>query len=280
MSISRKIKRRTKKEPLSLLDKSIYIFLEILSFSLLLIIGISFGITIPMKIAFSNEMVVAASNSAAIICAMPMMLVLPITINIIASAGMQKKQPIFGNKNFKASLLNPVIRTTPLFSKEFRKELSISTKRKIKKYASIAVALILLATIILPFGFHPRTVLDKNNDFSTYNTFNKKTHTCNINDAEKLIIDIKYSSGGRRSSPSYSIQLLFVFPDKTYNFNFSAFYEMNDEETLKYMLKLKSMFGKDRYEITNAEDISRLIYDKHYNSYETSLIYDLFDYSN
>ena len=135
----------------------------------------------------------------------------------------------------------------------------------------------IICAALVPLGICPRTVLDKNNNCITYNSFNKVTHKCDIKDADKLIINILKS--GHKGRTYYHAELTFVFGDKSYSFREVDFGKMTSEERLQYMLKIKSMFEDDRYEITNVDRMDKLIKDNHYSEKEIKLVYELFEYT-
>lgn len=267
----KKIKNGAKKPPLSSLDKTIYIFLMLLGFAMALVTLLGLGLILPNSIAFADDTVVASDNLAAAICALPISILVSFMIALPAGKGIENKQPIFGNKRFKPAGLKPVIKTYPLFSKEFRENLSNGTKRKIKKTVTILIILFIVFSLIYSLGIFPRTVLDKHNNVTTYNAFNNKTHGCSITDAEKLVINI---TKGRHS---WGIRLQFICADKTHEFGLATFYEMTTEETLNYMIYLKSLFA-GRYEITNIDRMEDLIWDRGFSAQETRLVYELFDH--
>lgn len=271
----RKIKNGAKKPPLSLLDKTIYIILVLLGFAMLLVMMLGMGLFLPKSIAFADDTIVASYNPA-VICALPLTLLIALGIAFLAGRGIDNKQPIFGNKHFKPAGLKPVIKTYPLFSKEFRENLSNGTKRKIKKTVKILLILLIVFSVIYSLGIFPRTVLDKYNNCTSYNMFNNETHRCNITEAEKLVIDI-YHNIHYRNADTWGIRLEFSCAHKTHKFTLGSFYEMNTEDTLNYMIYLKSLLS-GRYEITNIDRMEKLIWDRGFSAKETQLVYELFDY--
>ena len=273
----KKIKNGAKKPPLSLLDIVIYVIFILIGAAVLPLLYLELGLRIPFSIAFADDTVVASDNFFAVICAAPISILLSGMIGFTSARGIDNKQPIFGSKRFKPSGLKPVIKTYPIFSKEFRDNLSNGTKRKIKRTSATLIVLIIIFSLIYSLGIYPRTVLDKNDNIITYNAFNKETHRCSVTDADKLVIDIVYNIH-YRSEDSWGIRLKFSCADKIHEFNPGHFYGMNAEETLRYMLYLKSLMY-DRYEITNEYRIDDLIRYREYGSQETRLVYELFDHN-
>lgn len=270
MSLKRKL--RAKKPPLSLLDKFIYWTIFLISFiSAFLLIPL--GIDIPMKIAFSDNYVVACENTVAVFCSVPLVLLILFTTTIISGFGINNKQPIFGNKKFKPKFLEPTLKVYPILSKAFWENITQERKTNIRKTLVFFLIALIISILILSLGFYPRTVVDKENNFITYNTFNQVTHTHNIDNAQKLIIQISRSRGFK-----HSIRLEIVFEEHSHFLNLGSFYKNDTESTLRYMLKLKEYFNDGRYEITYKNRMNYLISDGNYTTSETFLIYQLFDY--
>ena len=272
--MSRKVK--TKKIPLSSLDKFLYFFMFFLGvFSLALIYPL--GLILPNKIAASHAPIVASTNFIAVLCSIFISVTLSVSFFLIFGYGFTAKQPIFGNKKFKPKALTPILKTFPVFSKEFRNTLSLKTKRKIKKIVIIILIFLIISIIVFPFGLYPRTTLDPQNNISTYNSFNQLTRVDSIDAAQKLIISIN-TSGSRRGRRNYYISLEFVFENKSYKFSVDDFYELSTQQTLEYMLHLKTIFQNKRYEIANIEKIDELLFYENFTAEEQDLIYRLFDY--
>lgn len=273
--ISKKIGKKCTKPPLSKLDKFIYIFGLVCAIVIPALIMIVFGGIIPNKIAFSDKTVIAANSTALYFC-LPLVLLCFLILGIPFAFGLDHKQPIFGNKHFKPSTSHPTEKVYPLFTKEFRNSISRKRKRTIKILAVIAGIICLINIIILPFSVNIRDVLNQNNDFSTYNAFNQMTRKQNVDEAEKMIIEVTQHHH-IKSGYTYGLVIRFVFDDKTYSFSYKSF-EMSTEETLKHMIYLKSFFKDGKYEIVNIYDIDNLIRDKSFSRAETALVYQLFEY--
>lgn len=272
----RKEKKGAQKPPLSFVDKGIYIALILLGFATLLFLPLFFGYRLPMKIAFADETVVACRNTVAMLCMLPVALLTSVPLLVLASHGMKQRQPIFGNKRYIPPPFEPAIKTYPLLSREFWRSLSGKTKRRSKRIGLIFCIFLLAGLVILPLGFHPRTVLDRYDNFVTYNVWNEETDSCSLQEAERLEIHITHC--GRRRD-KWGIQLTFVFSDTDYKLNLGSFYSMTIEETLEYMLYLKRCFGEDRYEIGNVERVESFVLKQHLTSSEAALVYELFDYT-
>lgn len=272
--MSRRPRTKAKKPPLSRLDMGIYVALIILAFALMLFLMASL-ILIPRRIGFADDGVVAATESAAFFAlSFPLATVLALGISIPAGKAIDEKQPIFGNKKFKPKWGDPVINTFPIFSKEFKQYVYPKKKKTIKMTVIILSILLAVSAIIYPLGIFPRQTLTEDHVFSTYNSFNRATHTAEIEDAEKMVISIDSA----RRSHRCSIQITFVFGETKYYFGVGSFEKMDTEEALRYMLTLKSYFANGRYEIEHIDSMDRLISDRNYNTTETALVYELFNY--
>ena len=124
----------------------------------------------------------------------------------------------------------------------------------------------------MPFGFCPRDTLDDNNVLKAYNSFNKETHSINMDDTEKLIINVEKE----HKKWSFYIELYFVTEDYTYSLNENSFKNLSLEETLKYMLKIKNSFKDGRCEVSDEKYVDRLIFFGNYSPTEEALIRSLF----
>lgn len=275
--MARKIKGKNaaKKPPLSKLDKAIYI--------VGIMLGIAWGITfmficiatIPKAVVSSDESIISYnSRISGLWCELPLIMFFWFFPGVLFACLMNAKQPIFGNKRYKPPTFAPVIKAYPLFSKEFRQNLTDEAKRKIKKTAKSILITFIVCVIIFPFGIYPREAIDKNYNFLSYNSFDQKIRSSNIKEADHLIIRI---TSGRRSSRRY-IRMEFKFEGKTYTFSEHHFDGMTREEALKHMVYLKSFFDEDEYEIINAHLIDAYIYQRGYSNTELALVYDLLDY--
>ena len=271
----RKIKKAPKRPPLSLLDKSIYVFLMTVAFLIISPMVFLFAKVIPMKVAYADGNTVTADNLAAVFGALPFCAFVMLSLMISSYYGLKCRQPIFGNKRFSYPKSTPMLRMYPIFSKAFWENCSIKTKKTRKRILKIVLIIFLICCAILPLGICPRETLDKDNNFSTYNLFNVKTHTAHIEDAEELIINIDTSR--HRGRRHYHIELNFVFQDKTYNISLGDFYEMENEEALEYMIYLKGFFNEGKYRITNVDRIDSVIKEDKFNARELELVYELFD---
>lgn len=274
--MARKVK--TPKVPLSGLDKFVYVMLWLVGFSAMLAVLLVCGLTIPEAVAFSDPTVVAHNGIASFFCAIPMAGYISLTLMILVAYGWEHKQPIFGNKKFKPKFGQPVIKTFPLFSKEFRDSLNEKQKKRIKRIALILLILFVACAVILPFGIYPRSVLDNQNHFKHYNSFNQLTDEVTVEEANRLILEIDYSSGHRGSSPSWGIRLTFEYEHRDYVLSLGVFGDMEREDVLRHMMLLKRYFSEDQYEIQHIDRMERLVDYQNFTDAELKLVYDLFDY--
>ena len=275
--MARKIK--TPKVPLSGLDKFIYIMLWLVGFFSGIVILALGGTALPETVAFSDPSVLAYHGMAFFFCAIPIAGYISLTLMILVTYGWDRKQPIFGNKRFKPKFGQPVIKTFPLFSKEFRDSLSDKQKKRIKRTATVLLILLVVCAAILPFGIYPRSVLDNQNHFKHYNSFNQLTDEVTVEEANRLILEIDYSRGHRGSSPSWGIQLTFEYEHRDYSLTLGGFGNMEREDVLRHMLLLKRYFSDDQYEILHIDRMEKLVDYQDFTDAELKLVYDLFDYT-
>ena len=274
-------KIKTKKPPLSALDKFIYIVLILLYYAVILSGCWFFWMIIPDYIAFSDPAVVAYNDFALfgtiLVCSVPMLIVLGLA-GVPLALGFSKKQPIFGNKKFKVIGFQPKVRAYPIFTKAFRENLSNKAKKTIKIAVTAWGISFAAALLVLLLSLFPREVLDDRNNFLRYNSFNQVTASEHIDEAERLIIDIP-TLHSRHEGTYPFLELHFVFEVHTYDLPLSGFREDDRAAALEYMLYLKHFFRTDEYEIANADRLDWLLDDGNYDTEETELLYELFDYT-
>ena len=269
---AKKIKR--KKPPLTFLDTAIYFAILIVGICLIPI-SISLLCRLFICIAQTEPDVIAYSKAASLFFFLPLCVIIPLTIMILAGYGLKAKQPIFIVKKVKTVGFQPVHKVYPLFSKAFRDNLTEKKRREIRKNIRNWLILFSVTLLIMPWGLFPRETLDANDCFTRYNAFNQVIDTHHISEAEKLCIDIRV---GRRVG---RIRMKFVFEEHTYTLEVYSdiveiddnFIDMDREEELEYLLHLKSYFKEGSYEI------SGLGYLPYVTGYpEDDLIYELFEY--
>ena len=166
---------------------------------------------------------------------------------------------------------------TPVFSVDFWR--GMSEKAKLKIFGGI-VASILIFAISLSISFlaiYPRRVLCENGEIKTYNSFNELAETRDIGEADYLIICVD-RSGGSKNKVSYHIDEVFVFGGKEYAFSCFSFDNMETEEALEYMLRIKSDFA-GKCVIRDSDLVKALCRDRKFTEAEKALVYELFDYS-
>ena len=190
-----------------------------------------------------------------------------------------QKQPLFGNKHFKARFSSPVIPTYPLFSKKYFASLDEKYKKAVKKLmiawaVSVFASLcFLLPTICL------RSVIYENDTVKKFDSFNNVSHSCNIASADKLTLTLTRNTSSKGRSVSYGLTFTFGYTDHSHEFSFYSLRdELTTEEKLRYLLRQKEFFG-DNCETEGIEYIDDFIREDKLNSTEKALLYELFDRS-
>ena len=276
--VKKKRKHKPQSPPLSALDKFLYVMVAVIHLALMACAAIVFVWVIPSAIAYSDNSVVAFSNTAGGFAAFPLLFFLMMSGLFIAAVGIQDRQPLFGNKNFKSKNDIPIRTVYPLFSKKAWKRMRQKQCLLLKIAVSVYVVLFLICSAFIPFGMCPRYTLDRGNIIKKYNVFNSLTDSRDIESAEKLVINIRKSGVGKGNySYSYEIQITLIFADEEYGFEPGNFEKLNRQEALEYIVYLKSLFD-GKHEITNIGRLNSLIEDKNYTAEEEKLIYDLFEY--
>ncbi len=274
--MSRIPRSKARKPPLSNLDVFLYMLVILLGMALCFTVLILFVTVIPTAIAFSRPGVVAFMGGVAtVLCPLPSFVGLMLLTIIPAALGLEKKQPIFGNKSFKPRFGTSVINVFPLFSKDFRDKIYPRVRRKVRRYCLITGIVLLISIALLPFGICQGKTLSHDGTLSTYNAFGRVSHSSSVDDAEQMVIRIM-GRRGRHNSPAVAVR--YECQGHTYQFPTGAFDEESYAATLAYMVRLKEQLG-GRYEVeTNRDRLERFLNIKNYNSEERALIYELFDY--
>ena len=282
MSINKKIRKKVvvKNEPLSFLDSTLY-FIYILLICAITCAPFVFSMVFCEQYAYSNEAVIAFDNDDqwellfCLPCCLSLLFlfILPLVYLDFGT------RPIFGNPKYKPKARESVIRKEPFTSKDFWRNLSSDTIDDVKKSLIGCFIAVLLSAPLLQLCVYPREVIESNDDLIRYNLLNQVSHSANASEANQLKIEIyKYSNGKNSSISHYSIELTILFEDTQYSFTLSNFKNMSIEETLRYMLHLKSYFTEEDYEIVHVDRMDKLIKDKDFSTTELDLIYELFDY--
>lgn len=271
-------KHKPQSPPLSALDNFMYVMLVIIHLALMFAVAVLFGFSIPSAFAYADDRVVAFNNIAALLLTLPLDFFLMISGIILSALGTQMRQPLFGNKKFKSKNDIPIKTVYPLFSKDYWKRMKRSHRSLLKTATSIYVVIFLICAAFIPFGICPRYTLDRENTVKEYNVFNSHTDSRNIENADKMVINISKRDRGIHSfQSSYQVQIAFVFEDDEYGFELGNFEKLDRKEALEYMIYLKSFFD-GKYEITNIDRLYSLLDDNNYTAEEEKLIYELYEY--
>lgn len=238
------------------------------------VFGIIFVFYAVSEIVYFSEPNVIASSSDMVLFASPFIIVFSFSLIITISIGFSKKQPIFGNRKFIPKFNEHTVEVYPLFSREFRENLSFRSKKTIKKIAIVVTVLLVLSVAVFPFGIYRRQVIYSSDTVSTYNSFDRVTHSARIADAEKMTVSV---SKAYKRYWNYNISVAFDYGEEKYVFTLGSFGDMTREETLEYMLKLKALITKEKFEKTKAYRLEYLFMDDGFTPKEQALAYELFD---
>lgn len=274
--MAKNFKGKAQRPPLSLVDKLIYGILTISFPVISIFVLIFFAEFLPEKLAYLDPYVLACWPEG-FLWVLPIASFIPFLM-VIPVIYAEKRQPIFGNRRYKAPAFSHTIKVEPLLSPEFWQTLSLSSKQRIKKtvnYLLIALAACLLCAAL---GLAPRYVFTYQREFIRYNSFNYPTDSRSIYDTQKLIIRTTHYRN--RGSESWDISMDFVFDlnkDTTYALRPGYFEQMSREEVLRHMLYLKSHFNADKYEVSGTDLLADVVRYQKYTDTEAELLYQLFD---
>ncbi len=271
----RKPHKKPMRYPLSALDKLVYIvscavcgILSFCSLFVMLIIG--------NALAYNDSSAVAVHlNDTSILLCVPLVLFFLVAA-VAVGVAYKSKKPLFGNKTFVPQG-KWYEQETPVFSADFWR--GMGEKAKLKIFGGIVASILIFAISlsISLLAIYPRRVLCENGEIKTYNSFNELAETRDIGKADYLIICVD-RSGGSKNKVSYHIDEVFVFGGKEYAFSCFSFDNMETEEALEYMLRIKSDF-KGKYKLKGTELIDKFCRRNSLTEAEKALVYELFDYT-
>ena len=275
--MSRKKKHGAKKPPLSRLDKNIYWTLIWLSVGFAILFWLAFGFWIPRAIGFSKAGAVACSEQWGVLASLYVALFLWLMFTMIFTSGLDKKQPIFGNKKANPSVLKPMLTVYPIVSKDFWQKL---TKQAKKKMLTVGIALAVLLAVcitVLWLSFYPRAVLYEDMHMERYGITNQMTDYRHLDTADSIAIAIeRHDSGGRSHRTYYDLHLRASFGEESYGFETDEFAKMSDADALRFLISVKERYGS-RINIAGADMAQKLIHGKKWGSAEKALLYELLD---
>lgn len=275
MGISKKIRKKRSIAPLSAIDKLIYAVAFLVLMVIIAVGIVTYAVTIPTNIAYSDTDAIAVSSTKAWISSMsPAMTGLMILIPL--GIGIDKKQPLFGNKNYNSADKYFVIHKTPLFTKKFFKELTRKTIKHIKIFCIVFAVILFTSSLIAGLTIYPRKALEYDGKLVTYDSFNNISHEQKVDNAKSFTVGTEWVSS-RRGLGFYRITVKFEFADGSYSFNLPDFKEIYFEDSLEYLLEVKEKFGDGRFFTENEDDLERVFEHNDYTPSERQLIYELFD---
>ena len=275
MGISKKIRKTPiPKPPLSLIDKLIYALFFIGGVLWMCFVMIIVGGKLPRIVAFSDPTVKALGAKYLLWC-LPLAFSGELFLSLIGLTGITVKQPIFGNKRFKPRFGVNVIKMYPFFSKDFWQNLSKKSKKRINTFLFVFAVVFLVSFILIFLDLFPRNVVDTKDNFKSYDILNRLTETHNITGADEMTVEITRTS--RKGRVSYHLYVSFTFDDKTYSLPLGCLEDAGYEETLEYMLYLKSLVPQSKWRFENENRISELAAHKEFTSEEKRLLNELFD---
>lgn len=275
--MSRKKKHGAKKPPLSGLDKNIYWTLIWLNVGFAILFWLGFGFWIPHAVGFSGAGVIACSDQWGSIASVYVALFLWFTFTMILTSGLDKKQPIFGNKAAKPSALTPMLPVYPLVSKEFWQKMTKKTKEKMITVGIVLTILLCVGITILCLSFYPRTVLYNDMHMERYGANNQMTDSHHLDAADTIEIAIeRHRSSGKSHRVYYDLHLRASFGEESYGFETDEFAKMSDADALRFLISVKERYG-NRVELIGAPLADELIDDKGWGSAEKTLLHELFD---
>ncbi len=280
--MAKKKKDRKKKPqypPLSLLDKSIYIGLFVLSIALLVIATYVILGYLP-RLGLRDVDVMVSHKGASILWAIPFFLYWILTGGLIFELLNVSKKPIFGNPKIQYES-SEWKRTYPIFDKRYRRK--PCHKRAVKDrlaFCGIWLAGMLLVLGLAFFSVFGRADFLYDGSVRVYNVWNQEKEVYAVSDIVDVKLKTGKSGGGRYSSGHWTVFSVFTLSDgKEYAFTISDF--RSKGEFFDGMTMFKTLLGDDRVTIEGKDKLENVIEDgRHFGGYsdeQKACLYELFE---
>ena len=273
-------KRLHQMPPLSFLDKVIY--WSVMLILIVLWFGLIFApIMLRDKIAFRDEIVVAASGDASLLWGLIPFITSFLMSLILWLIPYQSRTPIFGLRNFK---YGPPAwpKKYPLFMKN-KPHVFVSerTKKERKKIATLLLVVLLVSFIPFPLSLYGRNCLYSDGSIVQYNSFNGKSREFTSGQIESLKIETyRYSTGRHYMTKHWGVRLVFTTDNgRKYTFTQSDFRSdvpMDTRYWLNTMLRLTRRYDPSIISFGGIENLENVIKDKMLTDAETEMLYQLF----
>lgn len=280
MSKKAKKKKRSRRPPLSLLDKSIYWVGLFLSFFLCLLFGYWLE-DITGVIAFQDPSVVAYTSHASVLFGLPLPLYVEASAVVFCITALEMKKPVFGNKKIQYGEAPWAKDCFPLFDSRRKSLYARPSQKRFRRDMMIAwTAGLFLCSLFTPLGLFGRDCLTQNNSIITYNALNQEDSTAyTTDDYSHLTIQAVHVSG-YRSADYWECEMTIRMKDgKSFSFSNRDFdwrEPYDQEKWLNQMLGIKAFFTPDTITIKGENNIEKLADFIGMNDEQTQLIQELF----
>lgn len=280
MSQKSKKGNRSRRPPLSLLDKSIYWLGLLLSFLLSLLFGYCFE-DITGIIAFQDSSVVAYKSHASFLFVMPVLLYVEISALVFCISALEGRKPIFGNRKIQYGEAPWAKDCFPLFDSRRKKIYIKPSEKSFRRHMIIMWSVgLLLCSLFAPLGFFGRDCLTQNNSIITYNMLNREElASYTTEDYSHLSIQAKYVSSYRSANYwKYEITIRmkdgesFTFSNRDFDWREPNYHE----RCLNKMLDIKTFFTPDTITIEGERNIEKVADYLGMNDEQKQLLLELF----
>lgn len=280
MSKKSKKKNRSRRPPLSFLDKGIYWVGLILSFILSLLFVFCFK-DITGVIAFQDSSVVAYNSHASFLFVMPLPLYVEVSAMVFCFTALERKKPVFGNRKIQYGEAPWAKDCFPLFDSRRKSIYVRPSEKRFRRHMMIVWTVgLFLCSLFAPFGFFGRDCLTRNNSIITYNVLNQEDSTAyTTDDYSHLTIQAKHVSG-YRSADYWKYELSIRMKDgKSFTFSNRDFDWREphyQERCLNQMLDIKAFFPPDSITIEGEHNIEKVADYIGMNDEQNQLLQELF----
>ncbi len=277
---SRSSKTKHLRPPLSVLDKSIYIFGLLLSFvvTLLLVFAIQDA---RDAIAFQDEAVVARTNHPSSLFAGLFMFYFEISAIGFFSFLLSDRKPLFGNRKIRYGEYPWEKDCYPLFCRSRKPVYGRPAVRSFRRrMLCLWCAGLLLTVCFLPLAFFGRTCLRQDQVIVSYDVFNRpKEKSYSPADYSALTLQAVHVKPGRGAA-YWKYEIILTMTDgKELRFSNREFRGRNPDSTdltIKTMSEVKARFPADAITVKGAEHLDEVADFIGMSRAQTEALYRLF----
>ena len=264
--------------PLSILDKSIYILIIVLSALLFISLYILFRF-LKIDLASKDADTVAYSFIASELFSLPFLLYFEISLIVANAVLFSKKIPIFGNRKIEYGTFPWDKNIYPLFDKR-RKLVYVnpSTKKFRKTLVSIWCIVLCVTMLFVPISIFGRDCLQSDNSIVFYDVFGRRSEkTYATSDYSTLEIGARFVPQGKGVTGYWDFSIKIKMTDgKNIMYSGKDFFG-DTTSIIKKMIEIKKLFPSYKITISGKNNLQKVEKEYKMNEKEIKLLEELFD---